>query len=235
MGKKNAVWITGASSGIGKSLSIKFAENNFNVIASARRIKSIQQTITENNFTSEFIPLQNDVSNYADLTKKINELQENYHISCLINNAGITSFKPFVENTKEEIDQIINVNLLGSIYTTQIVLPEMIKNNNGTIINILSVAAKTVFTNSSIYASSKAGLDYFAKVLREEVRSHHIRILNVFPGATSTEIWPKESLNKFSDKMMKPESLADLIFDVYKTDPSLSPEELVVRPITGDL
>ncbi|MCB9249161.1 MAG: SDR family NAD(P)-dependent oxidoreductase [Ignavibacteriales bacterium] len=77
MGKKNAVWITGASSGIGKSLSIKFAENNFNVIASARRIEPIQQTITANNFTSEFIPLQNDVSNYADLSKKINELKRN--------------------------------------------------------------------------------------------------------------------------------------------------------------
>ncbi len=89
------------------------------------------------------------------------------------------------------------------------------RNKSGTIINILSVAAKKIFTNSSIYAASKAGLEIFSKVLREEVRENNIRIINIYPGATSTEIWPENAINKFSDKMMTPEKLADFIYDIY--------------------
>ncbi|MFZ1288996.1 MAG: SDR family oxidoreductase [Melioribacteraceae bacterium] len=234
MGKQNAIWITGASSGIGKELTKKLS-SNFNVIASARRIVPIKKLISESKSSSEIIPLQNDISDFSDLNEKINNLKKNYNISCLINNAGITSFKPFIENSIEEIDQIIKVNLLGSIYSTKLVLPEMIENNSGTIINILSVATKTVFTKSSIYAASKAGLDYFSKVLREEVRNHNIKIINVFPGATATEIWPAHVLNKYSSKMMMPEKLADLISSFLISDENLVPEEIVIRPISGDL
>ncbi len=235
MAVNNSIWITGASSGIGKALTLKFAHNDFYVIASARRLKQIQEISFDTKLKSNIISLQNDITNYDDLTKKISKLKKQFNISCLINNAGITSFKPFIENTKEEIDQIINTNLIAAINTTRLVLPEMIENNSGTIINILSVAAKKIFTNSSIYAASKAGLDYFSKVLREEVRSNNIRIINVFPGATSTEIWPTSSLEKYSNRMMNAESLADLIYELYKTDSKLCPEEIVVRPITGDL
>ncbi|MBK7103935.1 MAG: SDR family NAD(P)-dependent oxidoreductase [Ignavibacteriae bacterium] len=232
---KNAIWVTGASSGIGRELTKKLSDSNFNIIASARKIEPIKNIISEKKISAEIIPLQNDISNFADLSEKMDEVKKKYNINCLINNAGITSFKPFVENSIEEIEQIINVNLLGAIYATKLVLPEMIENKSGTIINILSVAAKTVFTKSSIYAASKAGLDYFSKVLREEVREHYIKIINVFPGATATDIWPNHVLNKYSSKMMKPEKLADLISNLLLNDQSLVQEEIVIRPISGDL
>jgi len=175
------------------------------------------------------------VSNFEDVKKTVNEIQSKFEIDCLINNAGISAFKSFADTSLDEIQNIIDVNLLGSIYTTKAVLPEMIKRKSGIIINILSVAAKTVFTNSSIYTASKSGLEAFAKVLREEVREHNIRVINIFPGATATEIWPKDALEKFEDKMMDSSKLADLILKIYTSDPSLSPEEIVVRPISGDL
>ena len=111
----------------------------------------------------------------------------------------------------------------------------MINNKSGVIINILSVVNKKIFTNSSIYAASKAGLEAFSKVLREELRESNIKIINIFPGATTTEIWPDSALEKFSDKMMSPDKLADFIFNLYQNSDNLSPEEIVVRPITGDL
>ncbi|MCB0753743.1 MAG: SDR family NAD(P)-dependent oxidoreductase, partial [Ignavibacteriae bacterium] len=163
------------------------------------------------------------------------EVKKNYSITCLINNAGITSFKPFKDNTNEEIESIIDTNLKGSIYSVKTVLPEMIVRKSGLIINILSVAANTVFTNSSIYAASKAGLAAFSKVLREELREYNIPVINIYPGATSTEIWPEKTIEKFSHRMMNSTKLADLIFDIYKNSTNLSPEEIVVRPITGDL
>lgn len=233
--KPNAVWITGASTGIGKSLSIKFANNNYSVFGSARRKAPFNNSELNLNDTTKFRYIENDVSNFEQVSAISKEIQENYSLECLINNAGITSFKPFIENSIEDIDKIIKTNLNGSIYTIKSVLPQMIENNSGTIINILSVAAKKIFTNSSIYAASKAGLELFSKVLREEVRGHNIRIINIYPGATSTDIWPENAIDKFSDKMMSPEKLANFIYDIYANSTELSPEEIVIRPITGDL
>lgn len=232
---EKAIWVTGASSGIGKAITKKFAENNLDVIGSARRvslIESINQNLTD---TQKVLALKNDVSNFDDIKKTVRKIQSKYKIDCLINNAGISAFKSFTDTSLEEIQNIINVNLLGSIYTTKAVLPDMIKRKSGTIINILSVASKKIFTNSSIYTASKSGLEAFAKVLREEVREYNIRIINIFPGATATEIWTKDSLEKFESKMMDSSKLADLILKIYLSDSCLSPEEIVIRPISGDL
>ncbi len=226
--KKKAIWITGASSGIGKALTLKFADSGFNVIGSARRKELIEKN-------SKIYAIKNDVSNFNDVAEIYNKLKEEFEIDCLINNAGVTAFKSFVDTSIDEINKIVNINLLGAIYTTKAVLPEMIKRNKGTIINILSVAANTIFTNSTVYSGSKAGLEMFAKVLREEVRDSNIRIINIFPGATATEIWPETALQKFSSKMMKPEKLSDLIYQIYQSDSALSPEEITIRPIGGDL
>lgn len=233
--KPKAVWITGASAGIGKSLSIKFAQNNYQVFGSARRKQPFRNSDLNLNDITKFSYIENDVTNYEQVSTISKNIQENFNLECLINNAGVTSFKPFIENSTEDIDKIISTNLNGSIYTIKSVLPQMIENKSGTIINILSVAAKKIFTNSSIYAASKAGLELFSKVLREEVREHNIRIINIYPGATSTEIWPENAINQFSDKMMSPEKLANFIYDIYANSSDLSPEEVVVRPITGDL
>ncbi|MCP5063022.1 MAG: SDR family oxidoreductase [Ignavibacteriae bacterium] len=232
---EKAIWVTGASSGIGKAIVENFSKNNLTVIGTARRVELIKKDTDGLEENQKIIPIKNDVSDFEDVKKTVNEIQSKFEIDCLINNAGISAFKSFTDTSLEEIQNIIDVNLLGSIYATKAVLPEMIKRKSGTIINILSVAAKTVFTNSSIYTASKSGLEAFAKVLREEVREYNIRVINIFPGTTATEIWPQDILTKFEDKMMDSSKLADLILKIYTSDPSLSPEEIVVRPISGDL
>ena len=232
---KKAIWITGASSGIGKAIAEKFSENNLTIVGSARRVELIKKLNNNLTDSQKIIAIKNDVSNFDDVQNTVKEIQSQFEIDCLINNAGISAFKSFTDTSLDEIQNILNVNLLGSIYTTKAVLPEMIKRKSGTIINILSVAAKTVFTNSSIYTASKSRLEAFAKVLREEVREDNIRVINIFPGATATEIWPKDALSKFGNRMMDSSKLADLILKIYTSDPSLSPEEIVIRPISGDL
>jgi short-subunit dehydrogenase len=111
----------------------------------------------------------------------------------------------------------------------------MIEQKQGTIINILSVAAETVLTKSSIYAASKAGLQAYTKVLREELRENNIRIINVLPGATRTPIWPNSALEKYGERMMSPAELAKFIYQVYSINSNLVPEEITIRPIKGDL
>ncbi|MBL1213057.1 MAG: SDR family oxidoreductase [Ignavibacteriae bacterium] len=235
--KNGAIWITGASSGIGRETAIKFLRNGYFVAASARRkelLTSLQQ-FTDDKNESRLLPIDLDISDFEAVNKTADKINRAENVSCLINNAGITTFSPAIENTNEEVKQIIDINLSGSIFAIQAVLPAMIKHGKGTIINIISVAADKVFTNSSVYSASKAGLLAYANVLREEVREHNIKVINVLPGATKTPIWPNEQLEKFSERMMSPADIAKLLFDFYETEGSLVPEEVTIRPIKGDI
>jgi short-subunit dehydrogenase len=234
--KKNAVWITGASSGIGKALSIEFAKNGLYVLGTARRkvlLDELKSSLGE--FSCNFEGYSIDHSNFNSILEFYNIVSSKYQIDGLINNAGITSFKNASDNSFEEIENIIKVNLLGSIYAIKTVLPEMIERNSGTILNILSVVTRKTFTASSAYSASKSGLYAYTNVLREEVRDKNIRIINVSPGATATEIWPESTLKKYSERMMNVSDIAKIVFRAYSERSNLVPEEIILRPIKGDL
>jgi NADP-dependent 3-hydroxy acid dehydrogenase YdfG len=234
--KKKAVWITGASSGIGKALSIEFAKNGLLVLGTARRSDLLQEIKNELDSQADNLePYQLDISNPKSIQEFYKNISSTYEIDCLINNAGTTSFKNALDNSIEEIQNIINANLLGSIYSIKTILPEMIERKSGTIINILSVVTQKVFTASSIYSAAKSGLLAYSKVLREELRDKNIRIINISPGATATPIWPSGILNKDSERMINPQSIAQLVFNLYSEKSNLVTEEVVIRPITGDL
>ncbi|KAF0152755.1 MAG: short-chain dehydrogenase/reductase SDR [Ignavibacteria bacterium] len=231
--KKKIVWLTGASSGIGKAIAEVFVANGILVAGSSRRIDLLNE-LTEK-LGVLFLPIKMDVSDKSNVEEVYKKLSQEYEIVTLINNAGITSFKKIVDDSLDSIEQIIQTNLLGSVYTTKSVLPEMIERQSGTIINILSVVTQKIFTGSSAYSASKSGLLAFAKVVREELRDKNIRVINVSPGATATEIWPEKTLAKYSEKMMNAEAIAKLIFRIYEEKTNLVAEEIVLNPITGEL
>lgn len=233
MEKRNAVWITGASSGIGKAIAMLFADKGENVIVSSRDGNELKKYLAPKSKNIFVLPL--DVSDPEQIRGKYSEIKESFFVNALINNAGVTSFKPVVELTDDEVKKILTTNLIGAVNLTRAVLPEMIKRNLGTIINILSVAADNIFKNSSVYSASKSGLKTFTKILREEVREYSIRVINVYPGATRTPIWPSEVLEKFADKMMSPDDVAKVVFNVFQNKSNLVEEEIVLRPLTGDL
>lgn len=232
----NGIWITGASSGIGKAAAKEFARTGSKVFVSSRRKSELERLNTElnnENLSVEIFPCNiASSSNVNQTTKKILAIN---NIDCLINNAGITSFKLAEENSINEIDDIISTNLLGPIYSIKSVLPSMIKQGEGTIINILSVVTKKVFSQSSAYSASKHGLIGYTNSLREEVRKHNVRIINVIPGATQTPMWNSEVREKYGDRMMTPEEIAQVIVWLYLQKGNLVTEEIVLRPILGDL
>ena len=111
----------------------------------------------------------------------------------------------------------------------------MIERQSGTIINILSMVTQKVFTSSSAYTASKSGLLGYTKVLREEVRDKNIRIINVSPGATSTEIWSDEIRNKHNDSMMNSDDIAKIVFRIFSEKSNMVVEDIILRPLKGDL
>jgi short-subunit dehydrogenase len=233
---KSGIWITGASSGIGKSAAIEFAKAGAKVFASARRVMELEKLNTElndPNLSIEVFPC--NIASYPNVDQTVKKITLNNNIDCLVNNAGITSFKLAEENSVNEINDVINTNLLGSIYAIKAVLPKMISNGGGTIINILSVVTKNIFTRSTVYSASKWGLLGYSNSLREEVRRYNIKVINIIPGATETPIWSKEIREKNSGRMMSTEDIARLLVWVYLQKENLVTEEIVLKPIQGDL
>ncbi len=232
--EKAGIWITGASSGIGKATVNEFVSVGCNVFASARRVNELNR-LTENDSESQIGIYSCNVASRANVDQTFKKISAEYNINCLINNAGITSFKSAEENSIKEIDEVINTNLLGSVYTIKAVLPHFIKIGGGTIINVLSVVTKKTFTNSSAYTASKMGLLGYAIVLREEVRKHNIRVINVIPGSTDTPIWSREMREEHSKRMMSPGSIARLMVSAFLQSDNLVVEDIVIRSLQGDL
>jgi short-subunit dehydrogenase len=233
---KGHIWITGASSGIGKETAKEFARVGCKATVSSRRhsvLELINKELKSEKLSVNIVPCNVASSSNVEMAvKKIYEIDD---IDCLVNCAGITTFKSAEENSIREIRDIIEVNLLGSIFCIKAVLPKMIAHKKGTIINVISVAAVQVLTNSSAYSASKAGILAYSKVLREEVRKHNIKIINILPGATNTPMWNDKVLEEFGEKMIKPEEIARLIVSVYLQNKNYVQEEIVIRPIIGDL
>lgn len=236
MDKSSGIWITGASSGIGRATAAEFARVGCRVFASARRnveLERLNSELEKENHSVEIYPC--NVASYQNVEAVFKKISASGKVDCLINNAGVTTFKLAAENSINEINDIITTNLLGSIYTIKAVLPHMISNGGGTIINILSVVAKSVYTKSSAYTASKMGLLGYANSLREEVREHNIRIINILPGATETPMWPVKLRELHSEKMMTSEDVARIVVWAYLQKGNAVAEEIVLRPITGDL
>ncbi|MBI5326460.1 MAG: SDR family oxidoreductase [Ignavibacteriae bacterium] len=232
------IWITGGSRGIGASIALRFADTNATIALSARTEKSFIGLKKElaNSKNVFFFPC--DVSNQDE----VSETQKNINkklgkIDILINNAGVAKFKSFDELSVEDYHSMINTNLFGTFITSKTVLPSMIKRKKGIILNIISVAAEKTFKGSSLYSASKAGVLAMSRSMREDLREKGIKVVDILPGATETELWSGNSRKKYGHRMMQPENLGEIIFNILKN--SLSDnfmiEEVVVRPQLGDL
>ncbi|MFA7289439.1 MAG: SDR family oxidoreductase [Melioribacteraceae bacterium] len=229
------IFITGASSGIGKEISLKFLSNGYNVVVAARRIDLLEEIKNGVENPDRYHPYKLDLSDFDRAKNILERIATENEIDTLINNAGTTTFTSASEDSVEKIKNIIDINLVGSILAIKSVLPKMINKNFGTIINILSVVTEKVFTKSSVYSASKSGLLAYANVLREEVRANNIKVINVMPGATKTPIWHPKAIEKNSERMMSPKEIADLIYNLHSLEGIMVPEQLTLRPIQGDL
>lgn len=233
---KNGIWITGASSGIGRDAAKEFAKVGCKVFVSARRsteLERLNKELQKEKLSVDIYPC--NVASSANVDQTIKKITSENRIDCLVNSAGITSYKSAEENSINEIDDIINTNLLGAIYAIKNVLPHLIENGGGTIININSIITQKFFTNSSAYAASKMGLLGYSKVLREEVRKYNIRVIDIIPGTTETPMWSADVRKEHSERMMNSEDIARIIVWAYLQRNNIVSEEIVLRPIQGDL
>ncbi len=182
--------VTGASRGIGKALAVAFAKEGAKVVVAARSETegslsgTIHQTADEIKKNGGFaLPLRCDITKETDveaLSKRT--LDEFGTVDILVNNAGLGSFAPILKVSLDRWDKVFATNIRGAFLCSRAVLPTMIKNRRGSIINITSMAARVVDTSHGPYAASKAALERFTMCLAEEVRGYNVAVNALDPG-----------------------------------------------------
>ena len=185
------ILITGASRGIGREIAKLFAKKGYNVAInynnSIDKAKSLYEEIVSLNANA--ILLKADVQNPKEVKHMVEETIACFgHIDILVNNAGICQNNLLIDESDELTAQIINVNLLGSIYTSKYVIPFMLKNGKGKIINISSIWGQHGASLESTYSSSKAGLIAFTKSLAKEYGYNNILVNCICPGLIDTDM-----------------------------------------------
>ena len=198
------VFITGATSGIGKACAVKFAQNNFNIIITGRRralLEKVKEEL-ETEFNVAVTTLCFDVQNKEDVFAAIATLPLSTSINILINNAGLALGRDaFDEADMSDWETMMNTNVNGLLYVSRALMP-FIKLANGHIINIGSIAGKEVYENGNVYCASKFAVDAISQSMRIDLLKHNIKVTAVNPGAVETEF----SLIRFKGDKTKAEA-----------------------------
>lgn len=191
---KKTVIVTGASSGIGKTISKLFIEKDFNVVMNASNADNLSRTFQEFGRPSNAIIVAGDISDKTVGLKLANAAIEKFgSIDILINNAGIFAPKPFLDVVEEELDGFYNINLKGTYFTTQAVVPTMLENGGGAIINIGTVLVDHAISGfpASAPVVSKGGVHTLTKQLAAEFGKNNIRINTIAPGIIRSPLQSK--------------------------------------------
>jgi 3-oxoacyl-[acyl-carrier protein] reductase len=215
---KNAL-ITGAGKGIGKAIAIALAKEGVNVILVSRTQTDIDQLADEaSNLGVKSLALAADVSDMDSINSAVEKALAKFKtIDILINNAGIAAFGKFMELEPTEWEKIIQVNLMGTYYTTRAVIPNMIERQTGDIINISSTAGLNGNALTSAYSASKFAVLGLTDSLMQEMRKHNIRVSALTPSTVATDMAKDLNLTDGNpEKVMQSEDIAELLIAQLK-------------------
>jgi 3-hydroxy acid dehydrogenase/malonic semialdehyde reductase len=184
-------FITGATSGIGKSASLLFAKNGYDVILTGRRKDRLSAVAEEIRKTHgvRTLTLCFDICDQEAVKKNVNTLDESWAaIDVLVNNAGLAAgFGPIQDGLTADWERMIDTNIKGLLYATRHVSPIMVRSGKGHIVNIGSLAGKEVYPGGNVYCSTKHAVDALSKAMRLDMLNHGIRVTAIHPGMAETE------------------------------------------------
>ncbi|MNW39068.1 putative oxidoreductase [compost metagenome] len=212
--KNKTAIITGASKGIGKAIATALAKEGVHlglISRSTADLEELQHSL-HNEYSVNVHIASADVSNRIEAEAAVQSLQKELgSIDILINNAGIAKFATLLDMDPSEWERIIQVNLMGTYYISRAVLPYMLNQNSGNIINVASTAGERGFATGSAYCASKFALLGLTESLLQEVRKSNIRVVALTPSTVNTELALNAGLKiGDEDRMMQPEDVAEL-------------------------
>lgn len=185
------ILITGASSGFGKALANRFAQNGHHLILTGRRTEKLEalQKELQSSYNNEIHICVFDVRGKQAVNHAIDSIPASFrNIDILINNAGLALGRDLFQDAElDDWETMIQTNVMGLLYVTKAVLPLLKKSKHGHIINIGSIAGKEVYEKGNVYCASKAAVDSLSKAMRIDLLADGIKVTAIHPGAAETE------------------------------------------------
>lgn len=207
--------ITGGGRGLGKATAIAFAKEGVDVAITGRNEAILKETVTELQALGvKAIYAVFDISDYGQVKDSIKDLVNRLgSVDILVNNAGIAAFGTLNDMEVEQWSQIIQTNLMGMYYVTKEVLPYLIEQNSGEIINVSSTAGLNGNATTSAYSASKFAVIGMSESLMKEVRKNNIRVCTLTPSTIATDMSVELGIAKkdSADSVLQPEDFAELI------------------------
>ena len=229
--------VTGAGRGIGHAIAMALAREGAAVVLAARTRQELAQaaaTIRESGGTALAIPT--DVTQDGAVEAMVEQTAgELGRVDTLVTAAGAASFGPVVGTKPSDWNAILDVNLRAVMVCCRAVLPVMIRQHRGTIINIASIAAQRALPGAAVYTATKAGVVGFSRVLAEELRGDGVRVGVLIPGAVDTSLWDTIGNAPDRSRMLRPEDVARAAVLIASLPPGASLEELTLLPAGGIL
>jgi len=234
------VFITGATSGIGKATAELFAKNKVRLVLCGRRKERLEELKTNLSKLTQVTTLQFDVSKREEVKNAIASIPEEFKkIDILINNAGNAhGLSTIQEGSIDDWEAMLDINVKGLLYVSKAIIPQMIENNSGFIVNIGSTAGKEVYRNGNVYCASKFAVNALNKSMRLDLNEYNIRVSGIHPGLVETE-FSDVRFKGDSDraktvyqgyKALQAEDIADIIHFVVTRPYHVNIEDLVVYP-----
>ena len=236
---KNVI-ITGASKGIGKAIAAAFAQEGATLYLCARDEISLYNTVAalQTRYPDAVIKarsvdvsVKEEVLAFGDWIQK--DLPSEGSVEILVNNAGLFTPGSIYNEAGGLLEKLIETNLYSAYHLTRFLLPKMIGARRGHIFNICSIASLNAYPNGGSYSISKYALLGFSKNLREELKPHGIKVTAVSPGAVLSDSWG--NFDNSSKRIMEASDIAAMIVAAAKLSPQAVVEDIVMRPVLGDL
>tara|TARA_B100000795_G_C22723564_1_gene408484 strand:+ start:306 stop:1067 length:762 start_codon:yes stop_codon:yes gene_type:complete len=237
------VLVTGATSGFGRAIALKFAKNGYNAIITGRREERLLELKNEIESSTNSLAqhLTFDVRNKQEVKNAISSLPENWKsINVLVNNAGLASgLDKIQDGDSEDWDKMIDTNVKGLLYVSKAVIPLLESVENGHIINIGSTAGKEVYERGNVYCASKHAVDAISKGMRIDLLEKGIKVTQIAPGAAETEFSQvrfhgdkEKARNAYNGyQPMSAEDIAEVAYYTTTLPPHLCINDLVMTSL----
>jgi len=238
MSKKPVILITGASQGIGAAIAKTFAREvpgcRLALVArSEKNLSKVAQHCTRlgSSAAEVFVCDVSDADSVEAMAKAV--AKRFGALDVLVNNAGMFRGAPLIETSVVDFDQIVAANLRSVFLVSRAFAPAMIKRGRGDIFNMSSIAGLVGYPNGAAYCAAKFGVTGLTKVMRMELKDKGVRVTAVHPGATVSPSWKGSGIAV--DRMMPVEDVARAFIDIYRMSRRTVVEEIVLRPLGGDV
>lgn len=224
---KKVVIISGGSGGLGKEIAKRLSSQHTIIILSPHKEK-LESVAKQLNCDFEIC----DISNYKDVVKAVQNIIDKYQrIDCLINNAGVWVEGELDSNDAQQIKEAMDINTLGVMYLTKIVIPHMKKQSAGLIINVISQAGFYGKAERSVYTASKFALTGFTKSIQPELAEYSISVTGIYPGKMNTQMFEKVGIKKSMDDALDPKEVAKVIEFLLTFNKSVVFPEIGIKSI----